>query len=104
MSEIGRFNNPNVDNSTRLFAAYLGLTDITSTWGWRNCARPTAREYLNEALRHRHQIAHGVNPRPTIHNGYSHWLPGFFRRLGRCTDSSVSDHLVNQLHINALPW
>lgn len=104
MSEIGRFNNPNLENSTRLFASCIGLADVTVTWGWRNCARPTAREYLNDALRHRHHIAHGVNPRPTIHNGYSRWLPGFFRRLGSCTDTSVREHLVNQLRVNPPPW
>jgi hypothetical protein len=90
MSEIGRFNNPNVENSTRLFASCIGLADVTVSWGWRNCARQTARDYLNDALTHRHHIAHGVNPRPTIHNGYSGWLPGFFRRLGNCTDVSES--------------
>jgi hypothetical protein len=104
MSEIGRFNNPNVENSTRLFASCIGLADFTVTWGWRNCTRATARDYLNDALKHRHHIAHGVNPRPTIHNGYSGWLPGFFRRLGGCTDASVRNHLVNQLHANPAPW
>lgn len=104
MSEIGRFNNPNVENSTRLFASCIGLADFTVTWGWRNCTRATARDYLNDALKHRHHIAHGVNPRPTIHNGYSGWLPGFFRRLGGCTDASVRNHLMNQLHVNPAPW
>ena len=102
--EIGRFNNPNVENSTRLFASCIGLADVTVTWGWRNCTRSAARRYLDDALRHRHQIAHGTNPRPTIHNGYSGWLPAFFRRLGSCTDISVSSHLVNELHVNRPPW
>lgn len=33
LSEIGRFNNPNVENTTRLFASCLGLADVTVTWG-----------------------------------------------------------------------
>lgn len=104
LSEIGRFNNPNVENTTKLFASSLGIADVTAIWGWRNCSRATAREYLNDALRHRHHIAHGVNPRPTIHNNYSGWLPSFFRNLGRCTDAAVREHLVTQLHISPAPW
>jgi hypothetical protein len=49
MSEIGRFNNPNVENATRLFASCIGLADIAVTWGWKNCTRDSAREYLNAA-------------------------------------------------------
>jgi hypothetical protein len=103
LSEVGRFNNPNVDNTTKIFALHLGLADITASWGWRNCNRETARGHLNDALRQRHHIAHGVNPRPTIHNGYSRWLPSLFRNLGRCTDRAVHAHLVNVLGAQP-PW
>lgn len=82
LSDIGRFNNPNVENATKLFSSTIGLADVTSTWGWRNCTHQEARAWLNDALRHRHHIAHGVNPRPTIRNEYSGWLPGFFSKLG----------------------
>jgi hypothetical protein len=102
LSEIGRFNNPNVENTARLFASCLGLSDVTAAWGWRNCNRQRAREYLNEALKKRHEIAHGINPRPTIHNTYAGWLRSFFRNLGRCTDGSVRNHLVNTLGVNLL--
>jgi hypothetical protein len=103
LNEIGRFNNPNVDNTVRLFASCLGLTDVTASWGWQNCTQAAARDHLAEALRHRHQIAHGVNPRPIIHNGYSGWLPSLFRNLGRCTDAGVRDHLAATLGAPA-PW
>jgi hypothetical protein len=104
LSEIGRFNNPNVDNTTKLFASCLGLPDVTVHWAWRNCSRATAREYLNDALKQRHQIAHGVNPRPTVHNAYAQWLPNFFRNLGRHTDIAVLDQLTTQLHVAPPPW
>lgn len=103
LSDAGRFNNPNVENAMKLFATILGLTDVTLAWSWRNSNRDSARGYLNEALSHRHQIAHGVSPRPTIHNDYARWLPAFFRNLGNCTDNAVRDHLVNSLGILA-PW
>jgi hypothetical protein len=104
LSEIGRFNNPNVDNTVRLFSTCLGIADVTAVWGWQNCSRQNAREQLNEALRNRHEIAHGVNPRPTIHNGYSGRLPGLFRNLGRCTDAAVRLHLTGALGVNQVPW
>ncbi len=57
--------------------------------------------YVEELLRH--EIAHGVNPRPVIHNAYSNWLPRFMRRLARCTDDAVLNHLTTTLGL-ANPW
>jgi hypothetical protein len=57
----------------------------------------------NQALDLRHQIAHGVNPRPIIHNPYSNWLPGFIRRLALCTDDGVRNHLTAALGLPN-PW
>jgi len=104
LSEIGRFNNPTVQNTVRLFSICLGLEDVTAHWGWNNCSRQTARRHLNEALDKRHEIAHGVNPRPTIHNTYSQRLPQLFRNLGRCTDREVLNHLTGTLGIAPAPW
>jgi len=42
----------------------------------------------------RHFIAHGVNPRPIVHNHYARALPVFFRRLAQCTDEAVRHRLV----------
>jgi len=100
---IGRFNTPNAENTRKLFASCLGIADITNSWRWRHCDPVTARRKLNEAMTKRHEIAHGVNPRPIIHNNYSEWLPGFFRNLGRCTDRAVRGHLVAVLGV-APPW
>jgi RiboL-PSP-HEPN len=61
-SSIGRFNNPNVENVRMLLSDAVGLPDITVFWSWRNCTVVHARELLAEALRFRHQIAHGINP------------------------------------------
>lgn len=102
-SLVGRFNNPNTDNVRSIIADTLGLQDVTQSWFWRACSAQTARAKLHEALRFRHEIAHGVNPRPTVHNSYASWLPGFFRRLGACTDAALHDYLVNTLGV-ANPW
>ena len=101
--QVGRFNNPNPDNVRTLFAEALGLIDVANGWHWKGVDTVRARERLAEALQRRHQIAHGVNPRPTIHNQYAKRLPGFFRRLGQCTDRQVRQHLVNTLGV-AAPW
>jgi hypothetical protein len=102
-SAIGRFNNPNVENVRLLISDALGLPDITASWSWQNCTVDHARELLADALRLRHQIAHGVNPRPVIHNPYATRLPTFFRRLAIRTDGGIRDFLVNTLGI-ANPW
>jgi len=102
-SDIGRFNNPNAENTRRLFAENLGLADVSAHWAWQNCEPQKARDLLNAVLKKRHEVAHGVNPRPIIHNQYSSWLPGFFRNLGRCTDEALKTHLNGALGVIS-PW
>jgi hypothetical protein len=102
-SQIGRFNTPNVENVRRLIADTIGLQDVTQSWAWQNTTIAQARDRLTEAITHRHHIAHGVNPRPTIQNTYSRRLPAFFLRLGRATDGAVRQYLVGTLGV-ADPW
>jgi len=102
-SQIGRFNTPNVENVRRLIADTLGLQDVTLYWHWNNTTVHQARQRLTEAITHRHQIAHGVNPRPTIHNNYASRLPALFKNLGLRTDRAVRDYLINTLGAPA-PW
>jgi hypothetical protein len=102
-SAVGRFNNPNVDNVRILISDSIGLPDITAFWSWKNCTVVHARELLAEALSLRHQIAHGVNPRPIIHSDYATGLPKFLQRLGNTTDGGIRKHLVETLGI-ANPW
>ena len=102
-SAVGRFNNPTPDNVANLFRDALGLQNIRLSWEWRNCTAAQAEARLAEALRYRHEVAHGVNPRPTVHNNYSKRLPGFFRRLGECTDRAVAVHADIALGV-ALAW
>jgi hypothetical protein len=98
-----RFNTPNAANVARLIRECVGLPDVTSSWIWKNTPAVQAVRRLDDALDYRHQIAHGVNPRPTIHHHYSSRLPQFFRRLARCTDDAVRTHLVHT-HGVAIPW
>ncbi len=100
LGELGRFHTPNAHNVANLLYRCLGLANVSASWGWRNCTSARAITLLDEALTLRHEIAHGVNPRPTIHNAYSSWLPGFILRLARCTDNAVRHHLVT---VNGVP-
>jgi len=100
---VRSFHTPNRENVERLLRNYLGLADVHLLWSWQNCTSAQAVQRLTDAMAFRHQIAHGVNPRPTIHNSYSSQLPDFFRRLARCTDNATRNHLVNA-HGVATPW
>lgn len=102
-SQVGRFNTPNVENVKRLIADTIGLQDVTAEWAWQNTTPKQAKVRLTEAINHRHKIAHGVNPRPTIRNNYASKLPKFFRSLGLQTDKSVRVYLVSSLHVE-MPW
>ncbi len=100
---LGRFHTPNSANVANLINQSVALADIHLNWNWPNCTAAQAIARLDAALDRRHQIAHGVNPRPIIHNHYSSALPDFFRRLARCTDRAVRQHLV-AIHGVANPW
>jgi hypothetical protein len=100
---LARFNTPNPANVEQLLRNCLGLPGIHLSWNWQNCTSAQAVQRLTDVLAYRHQIAHGVNPRPIIHNRYSGPLPNFFGRLARCTDDAVRHHLVNA-HGIAIPW
>jgi hypothetical protein len=100
---LARFHTPNAVNVANLIHNSLGLPDIRPSWGWQNCTSLQAEQRLDQALTYRHEIAHGVNPRPNIDNLYASRLPGFVRRLARCTDDAVRHFLVNT-HGIANPW
>lgn len=86
-----------------LLSDALGLQDIQAHWTWQNCTSAQAMQRLADALTFRHQIAHGAHPRPQVPTFYASQLPDFYRRLGRCTDRVVRDHLVQVLGV-ANPW
>jgi hypothetical protein len=101
--QLGRFHTPNTENVRTLISDSLGLQDIQTSWGWQNCSSAQAVQRLALAMTLRHQIAHGVNPRPVVPTSYASQLPDFFRRLGRCTDRAVRDYFVDTLGI-VNPW
>jgi hypothetical protein len=103
LGELGRFHTPNAQKVANLINRCLGLADVRTAWRWRNCTSAQAEDLLDEALAFRHEIAHGVNPRPVIHNHYSNRLPAFMRRLARCTDDAVRRHLTTALGL-VNPW
>lgn len=100
---IARFNTPSPPNVDQFIRNCIGLASVSTSWTWRNCTSPQAVQRLADAMTYRHQIAHGVNPRPIVQNHYSSRLPEFFRRLARCTDDAVRNHLVG-VHGIAVPW
>lgn len=100
---VGRFHTPDVGNVKKLVNDSLGLADVTSFWSWRGYSVARARKHLSDALKVRHQIAHGTHPRPIIRTRDAIGLIGFFRRLGIRTDSAIRAYLVNALGI-ASPW
>jgi hypothetical protein len=101
--QLGRFNNPNMDNIRMLISDAIGLQDIQTSWTWQNCTFAQSVQRLADAMTLRHQIAHGVNPRPIVSSFYAEQLPKFFDRLARCTDRAVRTHFVNVLGIPN-PW
>ncbi len=100
---LGRFNTPNTDQIRQLFSDALGLPDIQQAWEWSGVTATRSRERLQEVMEFRHQIAHGVNPRPVVDTQFARTLIQFFERLARCTDTRVRQHLAADLGVGE-PW
>ncbi len=103
LGETKRFNTPNPENVKTLLSLTLGLPDVTQGWSWPGSTVAVAVQDLTNAMRLRNQIAHGVNPRPTVSYQYASRLLDFFRELGLAADQTVRAHLVNALAVPA-PW
>lgn len=103
LGQIGRFHTPSAANVDQLIQNCIALPNVSQFWRWQNCTVAQAVDRLDTMLTRRHEIAHGVNPRPVVHNQYSRALPFFVTQLARCTDQAVRDHLVN-VHNLANPW
>ncbi len=74
--QLGRFNTPNPENIRLLISDALGLADIQTGWNWQNCTSAQAVQRLTDVMTLRHQIAHGVHPRPVSILGIAHpWPP-----------------------------
>ena len=100
---LGRFNTPNTDQIRQLFSDTVGLPDLQQAWVWPGFTAAQARERLQEVMEFRHQIAHGVNPRPAVDTQFASNLRQFFYRLARCTDDRVRQHLAADLGVID-PW
>ena len=99
---LGRFNTPNQDNVEQLIRNCLGLSDVHLSWTWQNCTSAQAVQRLTDAMTSRHEIAHGVNPRPIIHNRDFRSIAAFLSTVAHCTDDAVRNHLIN-VH-GVTPW
>jgi len=102
LGQLGRFNTPNQANIEQLIRNCLSLADVHLSWTWQNCTSAQAVQRLKDVMTSRHEIAHGINPRPIVHNETSAQLPDFFLRLARCTDDAVRHHIIN-VH-GVVPW
>lgn len=98
-----RFNTPDPNNVKVLLSDALGLANVHPAWTWPGYTSVQAVQESWRVLGLRHQIVHGVNPRPAVACQYSSQLPDFFQRLGLATDQAVRDHLVNALGVTN-PW
>lgn len=100
---VGRFHTPSGKNVRTLVADALELKDIQEAWSWARYPHERVQELLAGAMKFRHEIAHGVNPRPTVTHQYAARLPDFFRCLGRCTDRAIRAHLIRNFGV-LNPW
>jgi hypothetical protein len=103
VAETRRLHTPSAQNVRNLFRTATGLADVTARWVWRGCANATALAKLDDLLTLRHQIVHGIVPRPNVQYKYVLWAQLFIERVVERTDEVLRDHLVTSLGV-AAPW
>lgn len=103
VSKAQQLHTPSAQNVRNLFRSAVGLPDVTSSWVWRGCSNATALSKLDALLTLRHQIVHGVVPRPNVQYKYVYWAQLFIERVVERTDEVLRDHLVTKLGA-AAPW
>jgi hypothetical protein len=103
-SAAKRMNTPNAYNVKTLLCDACGIPDVTAAWAWRyHTNAADNRKALEDLVGLRGQIAHGVNPRPIVHNGQAREVVTLLANLASATDSAISNHVASALHL-AKPW
>ena len=102
-AQAQRFHTPDPNNVRSLISQSVGLADVHQAWGLPDHTPGQTVQSLSDVLKLRHEIAHGINPRPTVAHHFSSGLPQFFRRLAQATDNAVRNQLVNTLAVPN-PW
>lgn len=69
--QLGQFNNPNTENVRMLISGAIGLPDLPASWAWQNRTSAQSVQRQAVAMKFRHAIAHGVNPRPVVATFYA---------------------------------
>lgn len=102
VKQAAKLNTPDTRNVNWLFRSTLGIPKLSDGWSWRGSTVAIAEANLDALMKNRHEVAHGVNPRPTIHNKYAAWLPGFIERLGEASDKHLAAEMVRFFGVT--PW
>lgn len=103
VSKVQQLHTPSAQNVRNLFRSALGLPDVTARWSWRGCSTSTTLTKFDGLLQLRHQIVHGVVPRPNVQYKYVLWAQLFIERVVARTDEVLREHLVANLGV-AAPW
>jgi hypothetical protein len=101
-SSRGRFHSPSPGNVQK-HVAILGLTDVTQAWSWRANSPALVWQRVETLVRIRHEIAHGLHPRPVVHQKYAAAAPTLIRKVALCTDEGIRADFKSRLGVS-LPW
>lgn len=101
-AQTGSLHQPNVQNVRMLLAGAIGLADVTASWVWTGVTQGQAHEKLEQAIRARNRVAHGINPRPLLDTPYLADLGAFLDELARRTDAEIRTFLMATYGIE--PW
>lgn len=102
-AQAGNFHTPSAANTDRLLLQCLGLPSAQAVWRGQNNTSTQAARRLGDSLTDRHEVSHGILPRPVVDAAFAADLPRFITRLAQRTDAAVRQHFVDA-HGVALPW
>jgi hypothetical protein len=90
---VESFHTPNYANAKKLYSSLIGLSDLTQTWGASRWRPEDYRRKLDDLLKLRHRIAHGIIGNETVGKTKAKQAIAIVERVSGWTEKAVLDHL-----------
>ena len=97
--KLEQLNTPDSGTVRSAFRDLLGIPDITQSWGRQRMSASQAVDALDEYLKHRHSVAHGIlATQPQFSKAYIDGYTNFLEKTVIKTDSRV-DQRISELQL-----
>lgn len=99
---LGPFNTPRAGNIDNLYAAVLGIDNVSACWVWKGMTNKNAKDRLNKMIALRGAIAHRVQASERVSFRMGNDYAIHLLKLAIKTSNRVRKHVG--AHVGSYPW